>query len=42
MSSANRAHSYPIPSFLPDFAPSVGIDPELVHKSNNDHYPTGR
>lgn len=36
-------HRVPIPgsSFIPDFAPSVGLDPELVHKSNNDNHHTG-
>ncbi|WP_044514845.1 alpha/beta hydrolase [Mycolicibacterium septicum] len=41
MTAGHRAPS-PIPAWLPDFSPSVGIDPELVHKSNNDHYHTGR
>lgn len=28
----------PLPFPLPGSQPSVGFDPELVHKSNNDHY----
>ncbi|WP_255376489.1 alpha/beta hydrolase [Mycobacterium sp. NS-7484] len=40
--TADHRVSSPIPSWVPDFAPSVGIDPELLHRSNNDHHHTGR
>jgi hypothetical protein len=40
MTAGHRVQS-PIPSWLPDFAPGTGIDPELVHRSTNDLRHTG-
>lgn len=38
MTAAHRVQTPALPFPIPGVSPKVGFDPELVHKSNNDHY----